>query len=368
MDELRLGFTPAGRGSIDTGAWLRNWQLGQVLRAQVVDTSQAGTVLLRIANHQVSASTNVFLQRGAWLNLQVTGLAPEPTVRVLESPPRSAELTSPLERQTQMLLPRQGPVLGPLLTLLNPAQRVNLLSLLGVSGGDVDPALNALLWQGPPRSPEALQKALLQSGLFFESDLFRQGAQAAVATDLKALLFRLLARIAAARGDSTAVAQLPAAASQLAGLQGEVEGALAALSLNQLAASQQHQQQDAWIWVFHVPFTLRDEMHRLSITLRREAGEAGEDAPEREWKALLQLDLPRLGALEIEVFLRGVRVSAVFYSGRMSSVLSLQRALGKLEAVLRQHNFEVGVLRAHHGERERGSQSEPAGTGFRHSV
>ncbi|GAB5452985.1 MAG: hypothetical protein Hals2KO_33130 [Halioglobus sp.] len=367
MDELRLGFTPAGRGSIDTGAWLRNWQLGQVLRAQVVDTSQAGTVLLRIANHQVSASTNIFLQRGAWLNLQVTGLAPEPTVRVLDTPPRSAELTGPLERQTQMLLPRQGPVLGPLLTLLNPAQRVNLLSLLGASGGDLDPALNTLLWQGPPRTPEALQKALLQSGLFFESDLFRLGAQGAVATDLKALLFRLQARIAAARGDTSALAQVPAAASQLASLQGEVEGALAALSLNQLAASQQ-QQQDAWIWVFHVPFTLRDEMHRLSITLRREAADAGEEVPEREWKALLQLDLPRLGALEVEVFLRGVRVSAVFYSGRRSSVLSLQRALGKLEAVLRQHHFEVGVLRAHHGERKQGPQGEPAGTGFRHSV
>ncbi|MDX1735818.1 MAG: flagellar hook-length control protein FliK [Halioglobus sp.] len=366
MDELRLGLNPAARSSSDLGAFLRSWQLGQVLRALVVDNSSSGSVLLRIGSHQVSAATDIFLERGARLSLEVTGLQPSPTVRILESSSGDARLLPPLERQAQLLLPRQGSVFTPLLSLLAPAQGVNLLALLGVRGGVVDPAWDELVLEGPPRSPEALRKALTQSGLFFESELARQGPQGALPVDLKALLFRLLAKVTRARGEQQGAGGR-AAAALLASLQQEVEGALATISLHQLAASTQRDQ-DAWIWVFHVPFRMRDELHGLSVSLRREPAAGDEQEQERQWKALLALDLPRLGSVEAEVFLRGSRVSAVFFSSHERTVRRLEGALALLEEALRGHAFDIGVLRVQRGPRETAADEQPWRAGLYQSA
>ncbi|NND68742.1 MAG: flagellar hook-length control protein FliK [Halioglobus sp.] len=341
--------------------------MGQVLRAQVVDSAAAGGALLNIAGRQVAAATDIFLPQGAWLSLRVTGLVPTPTVRILDAPLRSQEAPTPLERQTLTLLPRQGNVLTPLQALFDPAQRVNILSLLGARGGVIDPALDELLQQGPPRDPQALQKALSQSGLFYESILALRGAQGAP-LDLKAVLFRLLARIDRAQGGRQLADAGVAARTLLSSLSRDVEGALATISLNQLTASQ-YAQQDSIYWVFHVPFRLRDGVYGLSVTLgSEEAGGAGEEEESREWKALLSLELPRLGALEAEVFLREARVSAVIYPERDVARELLGAALPDLQSILEREGFEVGVLRVHAGPRSEAGPVQPFQPGLRRKV
>lgn len=364
MDELRLGPAQASRLTADANAWLRGWQVGQLLRAQVVDSAANGGALLRISGRQVSAATDIFLPKGAWLNLRVTGLEPTPTVRILETPIHSRELPTPLERQTLALLPRQGSVFAPLQALLDPARRVNLLSLLGLAGGDIDPAFDAVVLPGLPRSPEALGRALSRAGLFYESGLALRGAQG-TSVDLKALLFRLLARIERARGESQAAGA--AAHAQLAVLSRDVEGALATIALNQLAASQ-YVLQDAIYWVFHVPFRMQGKLHGLSVTLASDDKGAGEDEEPREWRALLALDLPRLGELEAELFLRGNRVSAVIYSERPATLRRLDATLADLRTVLARAGFEVGVLRLHEGRRRDAEPGQPTHAGLRSRV
>lgn len=367
MEELRLGLAPLARGQTEMGAWLKSWQLGQLLRAQVVNTAQAGGVTLRIANHQVSAATDLFLQKGAWLDLQVTGLLPAPKVRILDAVARSVEPQNPLERQAQILLPRQGDVLRPLLTLLDSAQRVNLLSLLGSRGGVVDVDFDSLVLPGPPRSARALRRAMLHSGLYFEAALGRHAADSPPPqTDLKALLFRLLAGVTAARAEQQAAGGANAALTLLSTFQAELEGALATITLNQLSASAQRAQ-DGWLCVFHVPFRMQDHLHGVSITLRREA-RATPAEPEREWQALVVLDLPQLGALEVDVFLRGNRVSAVFYCQRDHAIHGMEAGMAGLTGALQGHGFEVGVLRVHRGSRESSGDDLPWRAGLYHSV
>ena len=350
MDELRLGPTQASRAAIDQPAWQRGLQLGQVLRAQVISSSAQGEALLRIAGRQVAAATDNFLPRGAWLNLRVTGLAPIPTVRILEAPARTGVTASPLERQTLALLPQQGNVVSALQSLYSQGQSVNLLTLLGGRGGLADIPLDQLVLQGPPRSPEALQRALSQSGLFYESGLVQRGAQG-MPIDLKALLLRLRARVERAQGERQLLGAGASAKMLLAGLGRDLEGALATISLNQLSAAH-YAQQDAIYWVFHVPFTLRDQLHALTITLAQEqTADSGGDEEPREWKALLDLKLPHLGKLEAEVYLRATRVSVVIYTAHAATQALLEAALEDLRNTLAAGGFEVGVVRVHLGLR-----------------
>lgn len=348
MDELRLGPLPAGRGGTDTAAWLRGLQPGQVVRAQVLD-SAGGAATLSIGGRQVSAATEVFLPRGAWLNLVVTALTPTLTVTILQPAARRAQAQSPLEQHFQTLLPRQGSVVAPLQALLDPSRRVNLLSLPGVGDAALDSALEELLPLGPPRSAEALRKALAQSGVYYEAGQALRGAQPA-AVDLKALLLRLLARIERAQGERLAAGQ------PLAELARSIDGALATIALNQLVSTP-YPGQDTLYWVFQIPFRLGEQVHGLAITLAR--GAAGEEEEQREWKALLALDLPWLGSIEAEVFLRGSRVSLVIYSQRGPSVGLLEAALPGLQAAFEAAGLQAGVLRVHHGPRARSELDQP---------
>ncbi|MAT95223.1 MAG: hypothetical protein CME59_21845 [Halioglobus sp.] len=245
----------------------------------------------------------------------------------------------------QALVPRQGSVVAPLQALLDPARRVNLLSLLGIGADTLDPALEELLPQGPPRSAEALRGAFARSGLYHEAGRALHGAGPA-ALDLKDLLLRLLAGIERAPGGQA-----------LAALSASIEGALATIAVNQLVSTPSPGQ-DTIYWVFQVPFRLGEQVHRLAITLGCGAG--GEAGEAREWKALLALELPRLGSLEAEVFLRGVRVSSVIYSPCASSVGLLETALHELQAALEAAGLQAGVLRVHHGPRARSELDQPS--------
>jgi len=362
MDELRLGPSQTARVAADQAALVRGWQVGQVLRAQVLDSSAAGGALLNIAGRQVSAATDIFLPQGAWLSLRITGLGPTPTVRILEAPIRTREAPGRLERQTLALLPRQGGVATPLQALFQGGQSVNLLSLLGIQGGAEAAVIEELVLQGPPRSPEALQKAFLQSGLFFESGLAQQGARG-LPLDLKALLFRLRNRVDRIQADRQLLGAGSAAQTLLAGLARDVEGALATITLNQLSAVQ-YAQQDAVYWVFHVPFRAREHVHAVTVAVGHGGTGADDNDEAREWKALLDLDLPALGHLEAEVFLRERRVSVVIYVEREETRQLLALSLPALSARLEAEALEVGVVRVHAGSRGTAVSDQPFHAGL----
>lgn len=360
MDELQLAFTLPRVEQGKLGPWLKTWQLGQVLQARVVNQLPSGDMLLRVGGHQLTATADFQAQKGALLNLEVTGLFPAASMKVVNTPMPGMASANPLAGQLQLLLSRQGSVLTPLLTLLEPAKRVNLLSLLGVKTGVLDGIHKSLSPLELFTDPGTLQKALLQSGLFLESDLLRLANSGGFLsrTDIKAMLFRLLqkthqapGRAGAAPGDSKAQAILSA-------LQLELEGAIATITLNQLAASQM-KQRDGLFWVFDMPFRVRDSVSRLWVSIERE-GRAPEEEPElQEWKIVFNIILPRLGTVEAELFVRGTKVSVVFYSPRERTIQVMEERLPEIRAGLESKGLDLAVLRCQLGSRPGADKKPP---------
>jgi hypothetical protein len=86
MDELQLAFTLPRVEQKNLGPLLRSWQLGQVLQARVVDQSSPGNLLLRIGGHQLTATAGFQVPKGTLLSLEVTGLFPAPSMKVINPP------------------------------------------------------------------------------------------------------------------------------------------------------------------------------------------------------------------------------------------------------------------------------------------
>lgn len=360
MNELQLAFTLPGVEQNKLGPWLKSWQLGQVLQARVVNQSPSGSLVLRIGGHQLTATADFQAQKGALLSLEVTGLFPTASMKVINTPMPGPALANPLEGQLQLLLSRQGSVLTPLATLLEPAQRVNLLSLLSVKNGVLDNIRNSLSPIELLTDPRTLQKALLQSGFFLESDLLRLANSGGFLSrvDIKAMLFRLLQKTNQASNRPGAALSNSKAQEILAALQTELQGAIATITLNQLAAGQV-KERDGLFWLFDMPFRVRDSLSRLSVSIERE-GSAPQDQPElQEWRIVFNIILPRLGTIEAELFVRGSKVSVVFYSQQERTILIMEERLPRIKAALQNRGLDLAVLRCQLGSRPGGGKKAP---------
>ncbi|MEZ5480928.1 MAG: hypothetical protein R3E73_01785 [Porticoccaceae bacterium] len=114
MEELQLALTATRVEQKNFGLWLKSWQVGQVLQALVTDKSPAGNLVLRIGGHQITATADIPVQKGAVLMLEVQGLKPVPTLKVTGSFVDShvaqnvTAKNSIVDGQLQLLVPRQG--------------------------------------------------------------------------------------------------------------------------------------------------------------------------------------------------------------------------------------------------------------------
>lgn len=347
MDKLQFALVASGSFQKSSGAWLRSLQLGQVLQARVVDKSPSGGLMLSVGAHKITAASDISVPKGASLQLEVSAVFPAPSMRIISIPPPNAPMIDPLQSQRQLLLSTQGEVLGPFITLLDPSKRVNILSLEGVKNGALDKLLAHLNQFSQLTDPKTLQKALLQSGLFLESELLRMSDAGIVLSraDMKGALFRLLYKInqslTGSRGRD--VAQLA-----LLSLRGEIEGAIATITLNQLSSSQVDGRAGC-IWLFDMPFRIHDSLRGLLVSIEREGAASQAESGAQQWKIRFSVELPRLGAIVAELYMRGSRVSAVFYVEQEAAFRALDERLFQLRIGLEKLGFEVSVLRCHLG-------------------
>jgi hypothetical protein len=347
MNEIQLAMRLPDAAQPGLTPWLNSLRVGQTLQARVLEQPAQGQLLLRIAGHDIAAASALSANRGAVLSLQVTALQPYPQMQVLASFAGGAGRVDPLHAQLTALLARQGSLLPPLKSLLNSAERVKLLSLLGGDAARIGAQLEQLATAQMPRDAKALREAFENSGFFLESSLLRALASGAgsLPVDIKSLLLRLLfmARRGVQPGQAAAVQEAP-----LENLRSGLEAAVAGLTLNQLRA-QLWSQQGAIYWALDLPFRTQADLCTLGVVIRREEG-AAQGEEEAEWKVWLQLVLPRLGAVGAEVFLRGARVSVVFYAKEQLALAAIDGALDALRATLEALAFEVAVLRVEQGE------------------
>lgn len=340
--------------------WMQSWRMGQQFQGQVLSQSAGGNAVIRVGGHQLNAQAGFNLPVGAGVRFEVSSLLPQPQLKVVPETPLKADGPNLLGQQVRVLLPLQDNVSAPLARLLLSAESAKLLSLLGM-GNDAEASLRALLPQLAQLADPAEVQALLQnSGAF---------ATAAGVADLRQALLRLLQRIAELRAQQGVAqqldgAELKSAERLLQSLGAELQGALATLTLNQLAMAQ-NPDRAAYMWLFDLPFQWRDRPGSLALKMardrEREQEEPEEDDEEQgseNWQVTLRLNLPTLGAIQVEILEQDGCLSLVLRAQRPASRQRLSDRLPQLQAALARRGLNVTTLRCYMGD-----YTPPARTG-----
>ena len=368
MEELQISLTPARVEQKNFGLWLRTPQVGQVLNAVVADRLPSGEMVLKVGAERVTASTDIPLQPGARLLLEVKQVQPSVTFRLLNhAPPPNVAMAEALSEATRAhrqisATPSGRGGIPQLLALLGGGQ--SALSAAGLDRTLVR-QLQANVLNAPQlTNPEALMRAVLTNGTFHERllasghpDLMRIAA-----SDLKGQLLKMMAKVSsAADEEGEHSAGEGAGVEALALLRSALDKNLQAVSQNQLASLPAEDNQLSQQWLFDIPFRLGDSLHNLDLELSKDEGSAGsqDETDGMTWRAKLNLDLPGLGATEITLKLIASQLSIHVVSTQRSTLEMFLQAKPGLDAGLESRGLELHRLSVMHAP-DMASQSAAA--------
>lgn len=369
MEELQISLTPARVEQKNFGLWLRTPQVGQVLNAVVADRLPSGEMVLKVGAERVTASTDIPLQPGARLLLEVKQVQPSVTFRLLNhAPPPNVAMAEALSEATRAhrqisATPSGRGGISQLLALLGGGQS-GALSAAGIDRTLVR-QLQANVLNAPQlTNPEALMRAVLTNGTFHERllatghpDLMRIAA-----SDLKGQLLKMMAKVSsAADEEGEHSAGDGAGVEALALLRSALDKNLQAVSQNQLASLPAEDDQLSQQWLFDIPFRLGDSLHNLDLELSKDEGSAGsqDETDGMTWRAKLNLDLPGLGATEITLKLIASQLSIHVVSTQRSTLEMFLQAKPGLDAGLESRGLELHRLSVMHAP-DMASQSAAA--------
>lgn len=369
MEELQISLTPARVEQKNFGLWLRTPQVGQVLNAVVADRLPSGEMVLKVGAERVTASTDIPLQPGARLLLEVKQVQPSVTFRLLNhAPPPNVAMAEALSEATRAhrqisATPSGRGGIPQLLALLGGGQS-GALSAAGIDRTVVR-QLQANVLNAPQlTNPEALMRAVLTNGTFHERllatghpDLMRIAA-----SDLKGQLLKMMAKVSsAADEEGEHSAGDGAGVEALALLRSALDKNLQAVSQNQLASLPAEDDQLSQQWLFDIPFRLGDSLHNLDLELSKDEGSAGsqDETDGMTWRAKLNLDLPGLGATEITLKLIASQLSIHVVSTQRSTLEMFLQAKPGLDAGLESRGLELHRLSVMHAP-DMASQSAAA--------
>jgi len=369
VEELQISLTPARVEQKNFGLWLRTPQVGQVLNAVVADRLPSGEMVLKVGAERVTASTDIPLQPGARLLLEVKQVQPSVTFRLLNhAPPPNVAMAEALSEATRAhrqisATPSGRGGIPQLLALLAGGQS-GALSAAGIDRTLVR-QLQANVLNAPQlTNPEALMRAVLTNGTFHERllasghpDLMRIAA-----SDLKGQLLKMMAKVSsAADEEGEHSAGEGAGVEALALLRSALDKNLQAVSQNQLASLPAEDNQLSQQWLFDIPFRLGDSLHNLDLELSKDEGSAGsqDETDGMTWRAKLNLDLPGLGATEITLKLIASQLSIHVVSTQRSTLEMFLQAKPGLDAGLESRGLELHRLSVMHAP-DMASQSAAA--------
>ena len=311
MEELQLTLTPARVDQRNFGLMLSNWRVGTMLTALVVDRMPNGNALLSIGGRQFVATTDIPVQPGSRIQLEVQMLTPNLVLKVAGETTQAGASSQP------------APVAQPLAA--NPliaGQAASASGLLNAIAGDA--SLRALLSQSPqlarlvaqiqasvltPSSVSAatVRQAFNQSGLFNEANLraSRTGnLQQSTKTTLQTMQQLLMGEI-----ERLSIQKVSSTQGQL---NESIEAALSALTQQQIKSLPSDGAPQRWFASF--PISIADQFYNLDIVIMQDKPKSGAEEEANKWLACISLDLPELGALEVEISLQANRVSVDFRS------------------------------------------------------
>ena len=359
MEELQISLTPARVEQRNFGLWLRTPQVGQVLNAVVADKLPSGEMVLKVGAERVTVSTDIPLQPGARLLLEVKQVQPQVTFRVLSAggtpyaaPPEAMADAIKLQRQAGAAqVPRDG--LAPLFSLLR-ALGGGSLQALGLDRAIVKQLQGSLKHSEELTSPDALIKALKGSGTLHETLLAHGAGTMArlAADDLKGQLMRAVFKVRANLEDSDKLGLEAEQVGLLETLRSALETGLKRISDNQLGSVPAEQTQLPQQWLFDIPFRLGEEVHNIGIQIFEDGGDkaAAEDATPKTWAANISLNMPGLGATEISVKLVGDKLSVDLTGSERDTLALFLRSQQSLAAGLESRGLMLDRLNVVHDQ------------------
>ena len=313
------------------GVMLANWRVGQVLNALVVDSRPNGNVLLSVGGKQFVATTDIPVQPGTRMALEVKQVGPEVVLKRVQDQLLQPGGASARAAETALTLSSARPS-----ALLNQlaAQPARLGS------PDMQAAVRELMGRalrGESLRPGDLKAAMRDSGLFTEADL-AQGRGAQASQSIKVTLSQLQAMaLAAAQEESDespefrVLRQISEKAGQL--LNGIAQNQLASLPSDEGGSR----------WVFTLPVQLNQRFHDVRLQINRDTDSEAEEGAE-VWRASLGVDLPQLGPVDVNIRMARGIVSVAFVCAEPASSRILNNAMGTLEQRLEQREINVGKL------------------------
>ncbi|BBL73804.1 flagellar hook-length control protein FliK [Methylomagnum ishizawai] len=338
-----------------------------VVRARLSDTN----LLLQIGGKTLVAATTADLPPGTLLKLEVTRPGTTPELRPLAiappgahpggaspSPPSPAD--TPEAQALRLLLPKQIPLAefaAALPKLADPAHPLPAPVKQALAG-----LLAALPNPGRLATAEGLAQALGDAGIWFEARLARvldRGGDFP-AGDFKGLLLTVLDRLDAAQPATGAPAHPAETAgrpantpetaqttgtdpSPLDALARKVEGALARIGLDQLAALPQPDGTQSWSVA--IPYAQGEQSDTLRIRIDAEAQHGGAEATATQhWSVNLELRPPGLGTVSARLVLAGGKIDTYLWSDTADTAGLLRDHGDWLRARLEGAGLAVGHL------------------------
>lgn len=336
----------------DVPSLLKQLQVGQTLPAKVLAEVQPGLLRLQIATVQLLARSQVMLQPGTALRLEVVKGHPLPELRILREP-------TPLEQQQQAVrsaLARQLPpqavrtATTELRGLAQDGRQTEAVRQFASTLQDAGLKLNQL-------TPAQLQRAVALSGLFHEARL-AAGGSAPPPTDLKTQLLQLLTLLGAGArpgqktGSPPAGAQQGARAHETGGdsvlnrLVRLIEASVSRIALQQAAALPVEENQRQ-VWQIDLPIQLRDETDDVMLRIEREGGGEGAEGA-ANWAVNLAFQFDTIGTLQCRIALAGERVATTFWCEQAETQQRVEQGLPNLQEAFEAQGLEVvhlaGVL------------------------
>lgn len=333
--------------------------LGQQLTAQVLAQTAPRQLLLEVSGHRLSAETDLALQSGARLRLEVVQIGPKPQLKVIAH--LSPTLTTTLA--LRHMLPRQVPLDQALQSFKAALEQQTLTPPVRTQ---IEALLSALPDRGALTQPDTLQAAMRLSGLFMEASTVTSTVPTA-ATDLKTQLLALLASIKTTQAQtSTTLVQTPrrrftAADSEpdiqvssakstgqsdpLPKLAEQVSGALARIVLDQLASLPKPDAQ-MLTWQMEIPFRDGERLATLRLIIAGGRQAKGDPAEPPPWTVDLEIAPPRLGRIRVKLVLQGETISSYWWGETEATTCLIEHHLDTLAQRFRAAGLEPNHLQA----------------------
>lgn len=347
--------------------FLQRLQLGQQIGATVVKApADQNRLWLNLGGQLVCAESSFHALPGQRLLLEVIQTRPLPQLKLIQTDqeepallqamrqnlPKQQSLTA-FYQQLWSIMPSGSPK-APLASNLQDFLRIFMQTL-------------------PKRADlttvDGLKRAVENSGLFLEPKLALLSEGAALGTDLKAQLLRLFDALdpAAARQPSKAAKDMGQAGTipgtsgtrVLVELLGKVEGAIAKLVLDQLAAAPL-EENGKQIWPFELPFLDGHRLDSAKLLICRERARSETGSPSYGWSVMLELHPPALGKIHCKIGLHGEQINTYFWSERKATAELIKAHAMLLDQRLRQAGLQPVHLEVNQGAPPQAASAIPS--------